>query len=126
MQGLSQPSAGCAFQRLGGDGSRKRHLEDAVSLLQAEGVRPGYARRSLQSPQCVDQAMEAIDSPYTHLHRLSRGQQATRLMPSSSFEPRLLPGCTITQRQGSRHRISQGKSHFQSHRSGSQGQQRDR
>ena len=89
-------------------------------------ARPGDVRRSLQSPQGVDEAMDAIGRSYTHLHRLSRGQQAFRLMPSSSFELRLLPGCTLTQRQGLRDRITQGKSHFQSHRSASQAQHRDR
>ncbi len=59
-------------------------------------MRPGYARRSVQSPQCVDQAMEAIDSPYTHLHRLSRWQPAVHLLPSSPVQLKLASGCTLT------------------------------
>ena len=89
-------------------------------------MRLSNARHAIQSPQRIDQAMEAIDSLYTQLQRLARGQQATCLMLAPSFELKLASGCAFAQRQGLRDRSSRGKSHFQNHRSGGQGQQRDR
>ena len=79
-------------------------------------MRPDYARHAVQSPQCIDQAMEAIDSPYTHLHRRSHGQQAIRLMPSLSFEPRGSSNYTLTPWRNSRHLSSQRKSNVQDDR----------
>ena len=78
---------------------------------------PGYARRPLQSPQCVDQTMEAINIPYTHLHRLSQGQQAIRLMPAPSFEPGDSPDYTLAPWRSSRHLSPQRKGNVHDDRS---------
>ena len=89
-------------------------------------MRPDYARHAVQSPQCIDQAMEAIDSPYTHLHRRSHGQQAIRLMPSLSFELGGSLDCTLTPWRSLRDLSSQRKSNVQKDRAAGEAQQRDR